>query len=539
MRQWFITNPWLPNSSLGAVPRSFCFSNRETGVSRNGFPSRSLGTRGWSKQQGMTLLELTVVLMILTTLATVALRSTSGLQDQARWEQTKNRYEAIKASIIGDPELNINGQPDISGFVADMGRLPLNIKELLSQNYCDNDYQETVPGNCGGNWKINDDYFVGCSDGVSADQATCEAIPGEAWHEILMGWNGPYLLSSESSTDEDAFVDGWGNLPAAVTDLDYGWSFTPDADPATNIILNSVGCATCDTPYDAPYPANNPGIGVNDWQLDLSGSGISVILEPNYSGSCTVDEYTSAGACEIAGATWTGMCTDGSSSNRWMCWGNGETWVHNGCTDLVSTTKTACESSSVTTPPPPPPSSNHIWVTPCSDNTYSTKETCEGASQDWACEGPVNPDSKLLCEGVGGTWTYDTQDIDITITYRNGSGGVSTAVDTATIIENGSIQKVNFSFSGSVIPMGVNNFLISNTLTGDIYPSSCKGLEGDVGGNGFDDCNDAGGTLLSNDLCDDITYAECLAGADGATGTLIRNTQVPFIPHQNLATVNW
>lgn len=523
MRHWFnrntrisVLSPWFPYSSLGTKG------------------SWGLGARWISKQRGMTLLELTVVLLILTSLATVALRSTSGLQDQARWEQTKKRYEAIRASIIGNPELNINGQPDINGFVADMGRLPLNIKELLSQNYCDNDYTETVDTGCAGNWKTNDDYFVGCSDGVSTDKITCEAVPAN-WHEIIMGWNGPYLLSSESSIDEDAFVDGWGNLPADVTDLDYGWNFTPDADPATNIILNSVGCASCDTPYDAAYPlpATNPGVSVNDWLVGLSGSGISVNLEPKFSGSCTVDEYTSPGTCEIAGGIWIGICTDGTSSNRWMCLVGGGSWVDNGCTDLVAASKTLCEASTVTTPPPPPPATSHIWVTPCSDNTYSTKATCEGATEEWTCSAAVT-DSKLLCEGVGGTWTYTNQDIDLTITYRDGSGGVFTEVDTKTVMENGLNQQVNFSFAGSVIPMGINNILITKTGTGDIYPPSCSGLNVAV-------CEAADGaatdaTLLDNGICDNVTLAECTA----AGGALIRNTvQVPFVPYKTLPTINW
>lgn len=495
------------------------------------------------QQKGLTLLELIVVLLILITLSTVAVRATSGLKDQVRWEQTRDRYEDIKNAIIGDPELVINGQPDINGFVADMGRLPQNIKELLNQNYCDNDYTKDGETECttgGGNWKTSALSFAGCTDGVSTDKATCEGA-SEIWYE-MDGWNGPYLLSSEASTEEDAYVDGWGNLPADVTVLNYGWSFTPDTDPATNIVMYSLGCASCDSPYDDEYPlaSTTPGVGTDDWQLDLNGNGVSVYMEPNYSGSCTVDEYTSPGTCEIVGGTWTGMCTDGSSSNRWMCWGNGETWVHQGCTDLVSLTKTVCESSTVTTPPPPPPSSNHIWLTPCSDDTYSTKDTCEAASQEWACQGPPNPDSKLLCDGVGGTWTYDTQDLDLTITYRDGSGGVSTEVSTATVMENGLNQQVIFNFPGSVVPIGVNNILITKNGTSDIYPPSCAGLDGDVGGNTFDDCQDAGGTLLPNNLCDDITPAECLAGADSAIGTLIRDTQkIPFIPYKTVPTINW
>jgi prepilin-type N-terminal cleavage/methylation domain-containing protein len=39
-----------------------------------------------TRQRGLTLLELTVTLLILAILTTVALKSTSGLQDQARYE---------------------------------------------------------------------------------------------------------------------------------------------------------------------------------------------------------------------------------------------------------------------------------------------------------------------------------------------------------------------------------------------------------------------------------------------------------------------
>ncbi|MGR9114697.1 MAG: prepilin-type N-terminal cleavage/methylation domain-containing protein [Gammaproteobacteria bacterium] len=391
------------------------------------------------RQRGMTLLELTVVLLILTTLATVALRATSGLQDQARWELTKNRYDEIKKAIIGDPKLIINGQPDISGFIADMGRLPNNIKELLSQNYCDNDFSETVPGNCTGNWINNTDNFIGCSDGVSGEEATCN-LAGEIWHDIRAGWNGPYLSTKEISTDPDAFSDGWGNVAVLNTDLNYGWSTFGVVGASLNI--QSAGCNGCSlAAYNNAYPANAIAINQNDWLINIGG-GITVTLTAPY----VPDPVT---ACDATGVEETLVCQNA----HW----NGGT---------------------------------------CSNVAYKNKIDCEANAGAWTACTATMPTSKSFCESNGGIWAFNTINVCARITFRNEVLGTvitpasasthlaGTAIGTqATITENGSTQVITFdSFTAPQIPMGFNTFGLYE-FDGDcnsdnvIYPAGAQLIE--------------------------------------------------------------
>ncbi|HYE36082.1 prepilin-type N-terminal cleavage/methylation domain-containing protein [Methylocaldum sp.] len=153
-----------------------------------------IGVKPFHKQSGLTLLELVVTLLILTMLSTVALQSTSGLQDQARFEQTQNRLQMIREAILGDPRKTVNGQMVVSGFVADMGRLPNDLRELL--------------------------------DGTGMIAYTVDPLTGLGY-----GWRGPYLLSSQNPGDSDAFTDGWGReAQGYCSDVNY----TTQLDCTTN-----------------------------------------------------------------------------------------------------------------------------------------------------------------------------------------------------------------------------------------------------------------------------------------------------------------
>lgn len=375
-------------------------------------------------QQGMTLIELTVVLLILTTLATVALRSTTNLVEQARWEQTKKRYEEIKKSIIGNPDLAINGQPDISGFVADMGRLPVNIKELLVQNYCGIDYTETVPGTCGVTWVANPGSFIDCSDGVSVDEVTCLGA-GETWHSIRSGWNGPYLISSENSEQEDAFVDGWANLPTVVTDLNYGWVYTPNGGPPPiSLNLQSSGCASCDlVDYTNPYPTIAQAIAQDEWRMDISPS-ITVLIKMPFSGTCS-------------GST----CSNPLYTDQSSCTSNSAAWVTPFCDNPLYVTQTDCETNGAN------------WINAsCSNTTHTTKAACEVADI-WGIV------SKSNCEGGGETWTPASHTLQMVIRYRQepGTSLTLTSTNSPVLNDDGQFQYVQFDFPvNSFIPMGIS-----------------------------------------------------------------------------------
>ena len=86
--------------------------------------SRTFGT-------GFSLLELLVVVSLLGMLALATTVMVDNTDDQQRFELTRTRLQQIRTAIIGDPSRTFNGEPVLSGFAMDMGRLPANINELV------------------------------------------------------------------------------------------------------------------------------------------------------------------------------------------------------------------------------------------------------------------------------------------------------------------------------------------------------------------------------------------------------------------------
>ena len=171
------------------------------------------GSHSSRDKQGMTLLELVVVIAILAVLMTVALRSMTGVASQSRFEATQRTLDNIQEAIFGPAN---DHQPDgsrvISGFVADIGRLPqavltnnpdgttsLTLNELLFQP------NGALP------------FDVRQATGTNLTD-TSLADPGVS---VPCGWHGPYL---RLSVGENEITDGWG-VPLANTTTPSGTNF--------------------------------------------------------------------------------------------------------------------------------------------------------------------------------------------------------------------------------------------------------------------------------------------------------------------------
>ncbi len=165
-------------------------------------------------------------MLVLVAVASITVETASTLAFQGRYEVTKDRYEKIKKAIIGDPNQIVNGQPDISGFVADMGRTPDNLRELLQRYVCDTPAGAS-PANC---ITPNANPWVDASN-YALDPTT----------NLKFGWNGPYLQTSHAATDDRALIDGWANSPSTPNDWNYGWVVTPALNLGNNFTLKSKG----------------------------------------------------------------------------------------------------------------------------------------------------------------------------------------------------------------------------------------------------------------------------------------------------------
>ena len=139
-----------------------------------------------------TLLELVVVLAILAVVTTLAIRSLDHLEDQSRYEATTRGQEELSAAVFGSPDDRAaDGTRTVSGFVADMGRLPITT---------------------GANDLAISELWV--NPGVPCDvrpAIIANGVPHASEDpQVLVagGWRGPYLRLPIGAT---TWLDGWGN----------------------------------------------------------------------------------------------------------------------------------------------------------------------------------------------------------------------------------------------------------------------------------------------------------------------------------------
>jgi len=327
-------------------------------------------------QGGFTLVELLVVMLVLVALSSITLDFTKDFAFQGRYEVTKDRYDKIKRAIIGRPDVLINGQPDISGFVADMGRLPDNMRELFQSGYCVTAggaapadlIAKYRPSSCTGDWKWS---VTKCSDNVSTKEVAC--VGGHRWlgqkisSGLKYGWSGRYISTEKDYSSKKALNDGWGT---ESDNLNYGWNFS-NVLPDTNLILNSLGKGAGTDIYDADYPStNHTAIDYSNWTTSVTGIQVNALASGISSSiPCAgIPFNTDLIACEMGGGHWDGACSPTVTyTTRYQCEVvNGETWT---------------------------PTNN------CSSS-------------------PTVPSTKYGCENLGGNWTSDNSDICLKIYYK-------------------------------------------------------------------------------------------------------------------------
>ncbi len=142
---------------------------------------------------GFTLLELVIVLAILAALTTVAVRSLDGVEDQSRYDATRRSLDNIQAAVLGAAnERDADGSLLVTGFVADLGRLPYAVG-----NDPTTQLQEL--------WR-NPNNVQAFAIGAAPDDTA--VILGT-------GWRGNYLRLSLS---QSSLVDGWGQAYGLNTD---------------------------------------------------------------------------------------------------------------------------------------------------------------------------------------------------------------------------------------------------------------------------------------------------------------------------------
>jgi prepilin-type N-terminal cleavage/methylation domain-containing protein len=171
----------------------------------SGMPSRAnfKARLKTSPTAAFTLLEMVVVLAILAIVTAMATRVISHVEDQRRFESSQHGLDELRDAVLGSPEDRAaDGTRTVSGFVADMGRLPHTV---LSANVDGNNTSALTLQEL---WvpplqpaDLFNLRFAIVDNGVPLEERDMQVrVPG--------GWHGPYL---QLSTGAHTFTDGWGN----------------------------------------------------------------------------------------------------------------------------------------------------------------------------------------------------------------------------------------------------------------------------------------------------------------------------------------
>jgi len=91
-------------------------------------------------QRAFTLMELLVVLLIIGILSTVALRTIDATRDRGLFDQTAKELNELVQAMTGNPALSYDGRRVDFGFYGDMGRLPNDPRELVTNTTGDTNW---------------------------------------------------------------------------------------------------------------------------------------------------------------------------------------------------------------------------------------------------------------------------------------------------------------------------------------------------------------------------------------------------------------
>jgi prepilin-type N-terminal cleavage/methylation domain-containing protein len=245
------------------------------------------------KYNGFTLIELLVVLAILTSISSIALLSVGNNLNQQRFDDTKRKIQTIKHAIIGYPERTVNNKPDISGFIADIGRLPNCLAELLNKdidaNICDPN--------------IDNDNNPITNPHITAPTHTYNSVTG-LWH----GWQGPYIDVISDLDGSHRYRDGWGGESNIINqdNANFGWTHTILA--AGDLIIQSKGLDNIQNP-DTQTQYNELDIFEKDFPA-TTASGVTGVYTDNPIPVITANDYQH----ELTNITVRFFNTDGSLS---------------------------------------------------------------------------------------------------------------------------------------------------------------------------------------------------------------------------------
>lgn len=203
--------------------------------------------RWLQREQGFSLIELTIVIVVIGILVAVAMQSMTALVEDSRQVKTEREMEMLANAIVGNPSAMNGSLRSDFGYVGDIGAFPPNLQAL---------YQ-----NPGG-------------------YAT---------------WDGPYIPSGFTQDSTGFKTDEWGSLygysgGVTITSTGSGTTFTKKiADATSDYLLNTLNGTVRDANDSIPGPVYDDSVDIKVTIPNGSGNTVTKIYRPDSTGVFTLD----------------------------------------------------------------------------------------------------------------------------------------------------------------------------------------------------------------------------------------------------------
>ncbi|MCP4685480.1 MAG: carboxypeptidase regulatory-like domain-containing protein, partial [bacterium] len=203
--------------------------------------------RGLHRENGFSLIELLVIIVVIGILVSIAMQSMDVVVDDVRRIKTEREMEMLAKAITGAPGITQGSNRCDFGYIGDIGAFPPNLQAL---------YQNTL--------------------GHST-------------------WDGPYLPPTFSQ-DTDGFAkDEWGkaySYSGGVTLNSTGSGATISkkiADAANDYLVNTLSGVVTDGAGSAPGSSYWDSVNITITVPNGSGGNATKTVHPNTAGSFTFD----------------------------------------------------------------------------------------------------------------------------------------------------------------------------------------------------------------------------------------------------------
>lgn len=260
-----------------------------------------------SARSGFTLVELVLVLVVMSILATVAIQMFEPQVDQAKFDATQSLVENVNRAILSE-QRDSSGAVLLSGFFVDTGGLPrvasesidgqavFTLGELFRRpTSSSGSSRDILPFKLRSAISTNVSNVDSSGDG-KVNGANDQPIAYDSTVIVGSGWNGPYLSNPVGA---GTVMDGWGykmvSFPGIDDSVQYNHLRTEDSDSDSDDFdepANSAGAkiqgirslgrsnsAAAGIDYELDFPSFDMHVAVREGRLFGTVAGVVTVSQ--------------------------------------------------------------------------------------------------------------------------------------------------------------------------------------------------------------------------------------------------------------------